>query len=386
MSSGDRAEEPGEDGLPEVDACLVCGTRLVGLTGIIVGLTGIHRSHRNPNVCTRCNMHIEDGSITEVTILFADLCGFTSMTHDLGPERTHAIVDTVMGEATQIVVAQDGVVDKHIGDAVMALFNVPVERSDHAARGVAAARELIAAMGGLGERLKHPLELRAGVATGAVRIGALGSKDVRDFTVIGDAANRAARLQAQAEPGEIVIDAGAYTQVADAYPGLPPELLSLKGFPEPVLGFRIVDPDTGPSTRPASTGVRVRSSLGLGSLLVSLLGAPCVIGAAVNPAATILALGAAAGTTALTPSHGIDSPWVRIPLLALAVLAVAANLYIVGRARRARRRAATSTTELALSPRERRRERLVLGLSYGALAMVILEQLAHHFVMHHTFF
>ena len=83
------------------------------------------------------------------------------------------------------------------------------------------------------------LNFSAGLAFGPVRVGKLGSNDIKDFKAIGDAVNRASRLQAQARPGEIVLDTGAFQQVESTFPEIFPEEMNLKGFPATVLGYRI---------------------------------------------------------------------------------------------------------------------------------------------------
>ena len=127
---------------------------------------------------------------------------------------------------------------KYIGDAVMALFNIPIQCSDYSANALAVTNDLTKIMPELSE--KHGLELKfsAGLAFGAVRVGKLGSNDIKDFTAIGDAVNRASRLQAQARPGEIVLDTGAFQQVESTFPEIFPEEMNLKGFPATVLGYR----------------------------------------------------------------------------------------------------------------------------------------------------
>ena len=83
------------------------------------------------------------------------------------------------------------------------------------------------------------LKISAELAFGAVRTGKLGSNDIKDFTAIGDTVNRTSRLQAQARPGEIVLDTGAFQQVESTFPEIFPEEMNLKGFPATVLGYRI---------------------------------------------------------------------------------------------------------------------------------------------------
>ena len=89
----------------------------------------------------------------EITVLFADLSSFTEMTHDLGAQRTHEVVDAFLRMATDVLVRQGAFIDKYIGDAVMALFNVPIRHEDHARRAILAATDLNAELQNLRARL-----------------------------------------------------------------------------------------------------------------------------------------------------------------------------------------------------------------------------------------
>ena len=73
--------------------CSICGTLLSGAMSVVFRSVGIRRSSRNPNLCTRCGTHVDEGRVIEITVLFADLSSFTELTHDLGPERTHEVID-----------------------------------------------------------------------------------------------------------------------------------------------------------------------------------------------------------------------------------------------------------------------------------------------------
>src|SRR5205809_5305623 len=110
--------------------CAICDVPLAGPLGAVSRLAGIKRSRSNPNVCSRCNMHIEQGHVVELTVVFADLASFTAMTHELGPERASEVVDAFLQLATDTLVNHDAFIDKYIGDSVMAIFNVPIQHSD----------------------------------------------------------------------------------------------------------------------------------------------------------------------------------------------------------------------------------------------------------------
>src|SRR5207245_11113870 len=111
--------------------CSVCGTPLSGAMSVVFRIVGIRRSPRNPNICTRCRTHVEEGRLVDITVLFADLSSFTELTHDLGAERTHEVVDAFLRMATEILVKHDAFIDKYTRDAVMAIVNRPLLHEDH---------------------------------------------------------------------------------------------------------------------------------------------------------------------------------------------------------------------------------------------------------------
>src|SRR3954453_6699526 len=106
--------------------CGICGTVLSGPLSHVFRAAGIKRSPRNPNICSRCDTHVEEGVLVEGTVLFGDLSSFTELTQELGSERTHEVVDAFLRAASEIITRHGGFIDKYTGDAVMALFNVPI--------------------------------------------------------------------------------------------------------------------------------------------------------------------------------------------------------------------------------------------------------------------
>ena len=166
--------------------CGICGTLLSGAASAVYRIFGIKRSPRNPNICTRCSTHVEEGRMVEISVLFADLSSFTELTQDLGAEKTHDVVDAFLRMATEILVRHGAFIDKYVGDAVMALFNVPIRHNDHARRAIAAATEIGAGLKTLGARLQLPLQASVGIATGHAHVGRLGSDDSKDYTAIGE--------------------------------------------------------------------------------------------------------------------------------------------------------------------------------------------------------
>src|SRR5262249_50802217 len=146
--------------------CVVCGIPFSGLAAVFLRWRGIRRSPRNPNCCTQCGAHLEEGRLVEMTVVFADLSSFTEMTGRLGASTTYSVVDEFLRLASTTLMSHGAFIDKYIGDAVMALFNVPIKRADHAAAAVAAAAKLQDLLPGLSERLGMPLQASIGVASG----------------------------------------------------------------------------------------------------------------------------------------------------------------------------------------------------------------------------
>src|SRR6516225_10660177 len=127
---------------PLAPNCLVCGIPLVGLAAVFLRWRGIRRSPRNLNCCTQCGTHLEEGRLMEMTVVFADLSSFTEMTGRLGAMATYSVVDEFLRLASTTLMSHGAFIDKYIGDAVMAFFNVPIKRADHKAAAVAASAKL----------------------------------------------------------------------------------------------------------------------------------------------------------------------------------------------------------------------------------------------------
>jgi class 3 adenylate cyclase len=364
--------------------CVICGTILEGLLSYIFRIAGIKRSLHNPNLCNRCNTHVEDGSIVKISVLFADISSFTEKTHELGPEQIHEVTDAFLQMATNALVAHDAYVDKYIGDAVMAFFNMPIQRDDHAEQAVAAALEINAGISQLRERFALDLKTGTGIATGWARVGRLGSKYREDYTAIGDVVNMAARLEGQAQPGEILIHSEVYEKVASDFPDSPSESLWLKGFPEPVLTYYLYSAADRPqhtySGRPSHAAT---SRVALGAVIFALLGAPCVAFVLIGPLATSIGIGVLFGAV-LSHWMFFDAAMIRIPLLVVATIGSLAMLYTVWRAKRLRQKTMASEESDAITRRERFRPLAVIGLAVTTMIVVALSVAVHdfHFLMH----
>jgi class 3 adenylate cyclase/tetratricopeptide (TPR) repeat protein len=146
----------------------------------------------------------------QVTILFADLCGFTALSQSLDPEELQDLVGRYTKLVDGLINEYGGTVDKHIGDAVMALFGAPRAHEDDPLRAARAALEIHEALGRLSEGEGRPLQAHVGIASGEVVAGVLGHAEAQDYTVLGDSVNLAARLVAAAGAGQTLISDGVY--------------------------------------------------------------------------------------------------------------------------------------------------------------------------------
>ena len=312
--------------------------------------------------------------MVEITVLFADLSSFTELTHDLGAERTHEVVDAYLRMATDVLVKHGAFIDKYVGDAVMALFNVPIRRDDHARRAVAAATELRSELEALGAQFGLALEASVGVATGYARVGRLGSDDSKDYTAIGDVVNLAARLQGKASPGEILISEECYATHPQDFADAKAEQLLLKGFREPVTAFRLGHRNGSRLTDdPPETTARQRASIG--AIIFGILGAPCAVVTLIGPLAVAVGAGGLFGLAgALT---FLDRSALRIPILVLTSLAACANLYTLWHARKLRQDANVPEQIRMMTTLERRRTVFVLAASLATLGIVGFEVVAH---------
>jgi adenylate cyclase len=178
------------------------------------------------------------GTERDVSVLFADLEGFTAYADGRSPTEVITMLNEYWGIAVPVVVEeQGGVIERFAGDAVLVIFNADGSQPDHAPRAAQAALDLQARTAELANRHADWPRLRAGVNTGTAVVGNVGARQQRSFTAIGDTTNVAARLQASARPGEVVISATTHAALGSAVAArrLPP--LHAKGKREPVEAY-----------------------------------------------------------------------------------------------------------------------------------------------------
>ena len=162
------------------------------------------------------------GERKKVTILFADLRGFTAMSEELDQEEVVNILNAFFSIATPIVFRHDGTLDKLMGDGIMAFFGAPISHGDDALRAVETAVELMLALRAFNTAKRHEhwpdLDVSIGINTGEVVAGYIGSQEHLNYTVIGDAVNTAQRLQSIAGTNTILISKAVYEEIQDRLP------------------------------------------------------------------------------------------------------------------------------------------------------------------------
>ena len=179
------------------------------------------------------------GERRQVTILFADLSGFTALSRSLDAEEVHELVARFTSLVDGVIVGYGGSIDKHIGDAVMALFGAPRAHDDDPLRAARAALDIHEALARWSDNLSRPLKAHIGIASGEVVAGSVGRADGHDYTVLGDSVNLAARLVAAAAPGQTLLSEGVFRALGGL--GVCESIgeLQLKGIDAPVRAWRL---------------------------------------------------------------------------------------------------------------------------------------------------
>jgi PAS domain S-box-containing protein len=184
------------------------------------------------------------GDEREISIVFADVRGFTSFSEHLPPEELLAIINRYLTVCTDAIQLHDGIIDKYLGDAVVGLFNTQLNpQPDHAERAVRAALSMVYDVTALHEILEPDQRLSYGVGidTGLAMLGNVGSPSRREFTAIGAPFNFAKLLQENALPGEVMLSQSTYDRVSELFTMEPMEPRKVK----PRLDFSVMYHVTG---------------------------------------------------------------------------------------------------------------------------------------------
>ncbi|MGY3341434.1 class 3 adenylate cyclase/tetratricopeptide (TPR) repeat protein [Bradyrhizobium sp. USDA 4472] len=243
-----RCNDCGHDNRVERKFCASCGSAL-SLDCPACGFANEHGAR----FCGECGRALganaaaakpaatvdeDEGDRRPVTVLFCDLIGFTPLSSTLDPEDVRAVLKRFFAMVDAIVDRFGGTIDKHIGDATMALFGAPRARGNDAERAIRAALEIQASVPALASGLPSSLAIHIGIATGEVVASALGSSHHREYTVTGEAANIAARLLDRAGAGEILVSDLVYQATKQVVVFESTGLLTLKGVARPMEAWR----------------------------------------------------------------------------------------------------------------------------------------------------
>lgn len=180
----------------------------------------------------------------EVTVLFLDIVGFTSLSESLEPQQVAYILNDYFSQMTEIIFENEGTLDKYIGDAIMAVFGAPFPQADHARRAVLTALQMREKLKGVNERRGDGLvvQVRMGINSGRVVAGDVGSPKRMEYTVLGDTVNVASRLESSvAEPGQIIVGPQTYDMIRDEFDVRPVGTPALQGISKPLMVYEVLD-------------------------------------------------------------------------------------------------------------------------------------------------
>ena len=186
-----------------------------------------------------------EGERRQVTVLFADVAGFTTLAEQLDPEEVHQIMERCFELITAEVHRFEGTINQYTGDGVMALFGAPIAHEDSPRRAVHAALGMQRALRAYGAELQAQrglaLQMRLGLNTGLVVVGKIGDDLRMDYTAVGDTTNLAARLQQMARPGSVLISEATHQAVGGFFETLDLGEVPVRGH-APVRAFEVLRP------------------------------------------------------------------------------------------------------------------------------------------------
>jgi class 3 adenylate cyclase/tetratricopeptide (TPR) repeat protein len=246
---------------PEAKYCLQCGQSVSA--GVIPSHLSSPQSYTPKHLAEKIlnSKSALEGERKQVTVLFVDVSGFTSLAERLDPEDVHGL----MNRAFELMLAEvhryEGTVNQFLGDGIMALFGAPIAHENHAQRAVHAALGIQKALQAYKEEIEHRqginFQVRQGINTGLVVVGSIGSDLRMDYTAVGDTTNVAARLQQAADPGHITISEVTHRLVSGYFYTRSLGELPLKGKSEPIQAWEVI------SARVARTRLEVEAERGL---------------------------------------------------------------------------------------------------------------------------
>lgn len=183
------------------------------------------------------------GRMQEITVFFADLQNFTTTSEQTEPEKLLNVLNKYHELIVQIIMDNSGTVDKFIGDAVMALYNTPLEIDNHPLRAVQSAYQIRQAMAEFHKQFEPEfrMDVNIGIHSGTAVVGNVGAPQIMDFTAVGDTVNVAARLESMSNDGQILISEATYLMIQDHVTVRELGKVTFKGRTVPVMTYEVVD-------------------------------------------------------------------------------------------------------------------------------------------------
>jgi adenylate cyclase len=222
---------------PGAPRCFECDIPLAGFANLLLRPWGSRASSFSPRFCSHCETFArsrEAGAEVELSLLFADIRGSTSLAENIGTSNFKELIKRFYHVTTEVLVRHNAMVNRLMGDQVIALFVPRFAGKDHAQVAIQAAREILLATGHADPQGPW-VPVGVGVHSGVAYVGVVGSKDgVNEIAVLGSAANLTAQLSSQAAAAEVLISDDAIASARFNATGLESRVLTLKGISAPV--------------------------------------------------------------------------------------------------------------------------------------------------------
>ncbi len=238
----------GKDNPSKNKFCGECGCKLQQVSGrdrIDMVKKGIPDTLMHKILLTKDTIEKER---KDVTVVFTDISGFTSMSESLDPEEITLLMNTCFSQLSTMIYKYEGIIDKFIGDCIMAIFGAPITHENDPERAVLACLDMQLALKEFNKSLKSSLpklEIHSGINTGQVIAGKIGSDLQMEYTVMGDTVNVAQRLKDIAQPGSILVGSETFNRTRHAFDFIPLEPTRLKGKTETVIPYEIIGKKLG---------------------------------------------------------------------------------------------------------------------------------------------